>query len=78
MRKKKYVHRIIGFDGRRVIKNNFMNLNKLPGFLIPEDYGIIRFTNLVLIKIYLLIDKNKEINSVENQKYRRMSIMSIN
>ncbi len=69
---------IIGFDGRRAIKTGPNKVKKLPGFLIPEDYNIIRFHNFGILKIYFLIDKNLETYWAKKQKKWRSPLKYFN
>nr|YP_009308389.1 orf1594 [Paramoeba pemaquidensis]AOS85527.1 orf1594 [Paramoeba pemaquidensis] len=69
---------IIGFDGRRAIKTGPNKVKKLPGFLIPEDYNIIRFHNFSILKIYFLIDKNLETYWAKKQKNWRSPLKYFN
>ena len=69
---------IIGFDGRRAIKTGPNKVKKLPGFIIPEDYNIIRFHNFSILKIYFLIDKNLETYWAKKQKNWRSPLKYFN
>lgn len=69
---------VIGFDGRRAIRTGPNKVKKLPGFIIPEDYHIIRFSNFIVLKIYFLIDKNLETYWAKKQKNWRSPIKYLN
>ena len=69
---------VIGFDGRRAIRTGPNKVKKLPGFIIPEDYHIIRFSNFVILKIYFLIDRNLETYWAKKQKNWRSPIKYLN
>ena len=69
---------VIGFDGRRAIRTGPNKVKKLPGFVIPEDYHIIRFSNFIVLKIYFLIDRNLETYWVNKQKNWRSPLKYYN
>jgi hypothetical protein len=69
---------IIGFDGRRAIRTGPNKVKKLPGFIIPEDYNVIRFNNFSILKIYFLIDKNLETYWTKKQKNWRAPLKYFN
>ena len=69
---------VIGFDGRRAIRTGPNKVKKLPGFIIPEDYHIIRFSNFIVLKIYFLIDKNLETYWAKKQKNWRSPVKYLN
>ena len=74
---RKYSQFVIGFDGRRAIRLGPNKIKKLPNFIIPEDYNIIRFSNFSILKVFFLIDQNLT-NWIYRQKQWRTPLRYFN
>ena len=67
---RKYSQYIIGFDGRRAIRLGPNKIKKLPNFIIPEDYNIIRFSDFSILRIFFLVDQNIDHWLTRQKKWR--------